>query len=308
MRHDPIKELPVSACRWAGGVLLAVSVWGLSGCGSEPVKNPQTVYNEGVEALTGFRFDLATAAFDQVAETVPAGSPLQVKALLGSAICSHHKAPVTSSAVDRAVELYSKVIAVAPTSPESVLAEFHLGRIAEQVDFIGDKANLAAAREHYRKVIDRDPTAVIAGEATFRLMGTYVQTLDPAQVHEGIALASARVAKFPQDPWVGALWQGMGDAWNRVLNDPRKTIECFNYALAAGLPEPTRAWEVYWCIGCLQEQLGDKDAAVKAYSEIIVHYPTSGKAWEAQIAIKRLGVEPPPLRWFDASRIEGGAK
>ena len=298
----------MSACRWAGGVLLAVAVWGVSGCMAGPEKDPQALYNEGVDALTSFRFDLATTAFDQVAETAPAGSPLVVKALLGSAICAHHKAPVTASAVDRAAELYGKVIAAAPTSPEAALAEFHLGRIAEQVDFIGDKPDLPAAREHYRKVIDRAPGADIAGEATFRLMGTYIQTLDPAQVKEGIAIAEARVAKFPQDPWAGALWQGMGDAWNRVLNDPRKTIECFTHALAVGLPEPTRAWEVYWCIGYLQEQLGDKDAAIKAYSEIIIHYPTSGKAWEAQIAIKRLGGDAPPLRWFDASRIEGGSK
>jgi hypothetical protein len=278
----------------------------VSSCGTPPPVDVAREISSGTAALGGFRFDLARGSFDRAASAAPANSQEWRQAVLGQAVCAQHVAPVTAGGITKAVALYDSL--TAGSDAEAALATLHLGRICEQIDFLGDTIDLAGAREQYRAVIARWPEAPIAGEATVRLMGTYVQTLDPVQVREGIALAEARLASHPHDPWTGTLWQLVSETWLRPLGEKTKAVAALREAIRFGLPEPSRAWEMEWRIAQLSEDLHDTTSAITAYREIVLHYPTSGKAWEAQQAIIRLGQEPPPLRWFDTTVTEAKAE
>ncbi len=276
----------------------AVSVL-ICSCGTPPPIDVVQEITAGTAALGGFRFDLARQSFDRAASAAPANSVEWRQAVLGQAVCAQHIAPVTEAAITEAIALYRSL--AAGSTADAALATLHLGRMCEQIDFLGDTIDLPGAREHYRAVTTRWPDAAIAGEATVRLMGTYVQTLDPAQVREGITIAEARLASHPSDPWSGTLWQLISETWQRPLGEKAKAVDALRHAVAAGLAEPSRAWEMQWRLARLSEDLQDPASAIAAYREIVLHYPTSGKAWEAQQALKRLGQEPPPLRWFDTS-------
>jgi tetratricopeptide (TPR) repeat protein len=278
----------------------------VSSCGTTQTVDVAHEISSGTAALGGFRFDLARASFDRAARAAPAKSHEGRQAVLGQAVCAQHLAPVTAGGISEAVALYGAL--TAGDDAEAALATLHLGRICEQIDFLGDTIDLAGAREQYRTVIARWSEAPIAGEATVRLMGTYVQTLDPAQIHEGIALAQARLKSHPHDPWTGTLWQLVSETWLRPLGEKAKAVAALREAIRVGLPEPSRAWEMQWRLAQLSEDLHDTASAIAAYREIVLHYPTSGKAWEAQQAIIRLGQEPPPLRWFDTTVAEAEAE
>lgn len=274
----------------------------LFSCGTPPPVDVAHEITIGTAALGGFRFDLARLSFDRAAAAAAPNSVEWRHAVLGQAVCAQHVAPVTEAGIAEAVTLYGAI--AAGNADDAALATLHLGRICEQIDYLGDTIDLPKAREHYRTVVNRWPDADIAGEATLRLMGTFIQTLDPAQVREGITIGETHLAGHPKDPWAGAIWQTISETWQRPLGDETKAVAALRQAIAAGLPEPSRAWEMQWRLGHLSEKIGDKAAAIDAYREIVLHYPTSGKAWEAQQALIRLGQEPPPLRWFDTSAVK----
>ena len=60
---------------------------------------------------------------------------------------------------------------------------------------------------------------------------------------------------------------------------------------------------IYWNIAQMAEnQMSNRNIAVQYYTKIITDEPTSGKAYEAQVALRRLGAPVPEITIFKSGK------
>lgn len=258
------------------------------------------VLAEASQGLSRFTFDWPRAGFREARGRAAAPGPEWQQATYGLAVCLHHHAPATPAAIAEAATLYRELVARAPDSPFTPRALVHCGRIAELGDFRDDVIDLATARACYRDVMRRWPEQPIAGEAALRLAASHATRAEPAEVAHGVAGLRAWLAAHPDDPLAAAMEQWIGDACLHVLGDLPAALAAYRAADRRGLVWRGREAIVWWRMAVIAERLGDRAGAIAAYRRICTDAQTSGKAFEAQLALARLGEAPPPLTAFGA--------
>ncbi len=241
-------------------------------------------------------FDRALPLFQQAGKLAAPGSPQAEQALFGEAVCLQQITPATADRIGEASATYRK-LAKKPdlVGVQSMMA---LGRIAELVDYLGDVPDRPAARQWYEKA--REASGELADEATLRIAATYVQEMDTDSVKKGISILTDWLAGHPNNPLASAMWQYAGNTYLYPLNDYGPALECYLKADALGLMEKGREGPVYWRMANLADRLGKNDIAIIYYTKIIEKTPTSGKAYESQLALKRLGAPVPEIKLFRA--------
>ncbi|MBN2241854.1 MAG: tetratricopeptide repeat protein [Acidobacteria bacterium] len=249
-----------------------------------------------------FSFDKGYALFSKAMEQSQEGSEDWQQAVFGAGVCMQHIVPPSTDNLAKAEELYRRLIDRIPDSRFTPRAMMNLGRMAELRDFHDDTFDLKLARSWYQRVVDHFPEDKIAGEAMFRVASTYIQTYDLKQVKKGVKLLEDWLKKHPDDPMASGMWQYLGDTYFYPLNDLRKSLDCYIHADDIGLLEKGREGPVYWRMAVMAERIKpmDRENAVKYYTKIITLVPTSGKAYESQLALKRLGAPAPKLEMFEA--------
>lgn len=280
----------------------------LTGCSNPHSKlTAEQAVTEAMRQVSGLRFDNAYELFDVAAQKSTVGSELHLKAMFGKATCAHHRMPPNATNIAAAAELYNRVILEAPNGRYAARATLALGRIAELRDYNGDKVDLSRAREYYEKVIAGWPNDPIVSEATLRLGASYIQTFDESLVRRGIAILEKFLSQKPDDPLNSAMWQYLGDSYFSPLslvveneNDRkifyRKSLDAYQKAESIGWMQRGRQGPIYWRMAVMADRyLHDASLAAKYYTKIIVETPNSGKAYEAQLAIRRLNTENPTL-------------
>jgi hypothetical protein len=278
-------------------VLAAAVSMALGACGGGKKADPKAEIASGVDLSLRYSFDVAEEHFARARAASEPGSEAWLEATLGLAVSLHHKVPLSARRTnEQAAPLYEEVFAKGGRSLLGARAALNRGRIAEERDEKDDPIDATTAAIWYGKVIDGWPDDPVAGEATLRAAACHIQTLDPAQVRRGIALAEARAAARPAELWAGSLWQLAGDTWWTVLFNRSESIRCLLKAQEAGLPDPSRAWITAWRIASLAEDDARPEIAIAQYRTVITKYPASGKGWEAQQRLIALGVTPPPMR------------
>ena len=277
---------------------IALIVLACAGCGDQAkTLDANAEIAAGTEQCLRYNFDLAAGNFTRARAASAPGSAEYAQATLGLAVAIHHKVPLNAKRInEQAVPLYEEAFAKGGTSLVAARAALSRGRAAEERDEKDDPVDLDTARTWYQKVIDGWAGEAIAGEATLRLAESYIQTLKPDDVRKGVTLAEARATSHPTQPWSGSLWQQAGDACWIILHDRDNAIRCLVKAEQAGLPDPARGWITIWRVATLAEDAGQKDLAIEHYRNIVIKFPSSGKAWEAQERLRALGVEPPTIR------------
>jgi tetratricopeptide (TPR) repeat protein len=171
--------------------------------------------------------------------------------------------------------------------------------LAELRDYYEDPVDLDAARHWYQRVIDDWPDLPIAGEATLRLAATFVQTYDPAQVRHGVELVETWLATREDEPLAAGMWQYLGDTYFYPLADHETSLRCYRKAEAIGFLDSNNVGTLCWRMAILAERfLEDRDRAVEYYGKVIRSGAASGKGYQAQLALERLGAPVPELRLF----------
>ncbi len=241
--------------------------------------------------------------FDSAMKQAEHGSDPWQQAVLGKAICAHHMTPCTKENIDEATALYRMLVTECPNGKYTPRAMMHLGRIDELVDYyIGGKpetVDLPGARKWYEKVVQNWPDDPIAGEATLRIAGTYIQTFDEAQVRQGTSILESWLKDHPNDPLASAMWQYLGDTYFFPIANYSRAVACYRKADDLGLILQGRKGTVYWRTAVLADRyLHDRDTAVLYYTKIIEQAPNSGKGYESQLALNRLGAPAPEIRMF----------
>ena len=239
--------------------------------------------------------EMAEAALNR---TRPPSAEWQRAAFL-TGLCAHQASPPTPALIRRAATLYELLLSTAPDSKYAGRAMMQRGRIEEMIDFYGDSPNLDFARQWYARVVERWPNDPVAGEATLRIACTHFQTFEGAQIAEGITVLEAWVAQHPEDALASGMWQVLGDVYFYPLGQFRRSLECYEEAERLGLLETGREGPIYWRMAVLADRfLDDHPRAVTYYTHIIERTPSSGKAYEAQLALRRLGAPVPKIKIY----------
>ena len=250
---------------------------------------------DGTIAMQEFDFERAYRSFHQAVEAEPAGSPRWQNAVFASAVACQAITPETRSNMDDAIALYHLLLSTSPDSQFAPTAILNLGRIAELGEMFGDAPDFTAARGDYQQVIQRWPNAPVAGEATLRLAATNIQTYQPDQVRTGLAMLTSWLKSHSADPLAPVIWQYMGDTNFLALQDYSDSLDCYLKADAIGLVDSTKAGPIYWRMAVLADRyVHNRPVAIAYYRKLIITAPWDGKAYEAEQALRHLGVSQPP--------------
>ena len=273
---------------------------------SEP-DHSSPLLDSALEEVNYFSFKKAYTLFEKVKQDSPDGSAPWQQAVFGMAVCAQQMSPPTKSRIEESLRLYRLLAEKYPNSRFAPRSMLNLGRIAELSDYYQDKVDLQGARAQYQKVVDHWPDKLIAGEATFRIASTYVQTYKIEDIRKAVGALEAWLDEHPEDPLASAMWQYLADLYFFPLKQYSESLACYRKAEEIGFLEKGRRGPVYWRMAKMADHLLKKrNVAVEYYTKIIKFLPTSGKAYEAQLALKRLGAPVPPLQLFPS--LTAGSK
>jgi tetratricopeptide (TPR) repeat protein len=251
------------------------------------------------DEMTYFDFKKAYGLFDGVLRKTTEGSPEWQQAVFGKAVCAHQVAPASAAMIDEAVQLYQQLIDTTPDAPYAPRAMLNIGRVYELSDYYKDGEDFPKARAYYEQVVERWPDLPIAGEATLRIAGTYVKSFEPKQVRKGTQVLEDWLAEHPDDPLASAMWHYLAVTYFYPLENYAKYVSCMERADEIGLLLRGRLRLDYWRTAYVADTiLTNRDVAVKFYTKVITETPTGGKAYEAQLALKRLGAPVPEISIF----------
>lgn len=285
----------------AAGISLLL---GADAIAAEPADAKQLLKDAATE-VSYLSFEKALAGFGEAQRAAAEGSEDWQAAVFGQAICLQQMSPVTQDNLQQSEALYTSLIERHPDgkfTPQSMMA---MGRIDELVDYLGDEPRRAEAREWYEKArTAAGENSDLAHEATLRIASTYVQSYDIEQCRHAMGLLEDWLAKYPKNPLASAMWQYAGETWFWPIRDEKKAIECYLKAVDLGLLEKGREGPTYWRIAILAERNELLDTAIAFYTRVITETPTSGKAYESQLALKRLGAPVPPIELFEQRRTD----
>jgi tetratricopeptide (TPR) repeat protein len=269
------------------------------------------------ELLAALQWDKAYQAFIAIANEEAAKSPNSdrwMQATFGAAVANSHGQPVSKDRVDRSMQLYEALVVARPDSKYAPRSIMNMGRLLELRDYPNDEPQYEAAREKYQQVVARWPNDPIASEATLRVAGTYVQAYDAPdfeQVRKGVDVLENWLAEHPKDPYASVMWQYLGDTYFIPLKEEAKALEAYNQVDALGWTDKGNEGPLLWRAAILAERTNNKDRAIYYYTKVITDTPNSGKAYEAQLALKRLGAPVPEISLFRkaaTTRPAGGDK
>ena len=265
------------------------------------------------DALTSFEWVRAYNGFTAIAAKAPAKSEEWAQATFGAASASSNLQPASEGNTKTSVKLYESILSETPQSKYAPRAMMNLGRLQELRDYPSDKPDLDAAAETYLKVASTWPTLPIASEATLRAAAAYVQWYDApdfVKVKKGVSLLESWLASHPNDPWASIMYQYLGDTYYmplgdtaKVNGDKAKRNEYYAKAIAAYEKVDSLGWTdngnqgpVLWRVAVISETIGNLPTAIKYYTKNIIETPNSGKAYESQLALKRLGAPAPEIQ------------
>lgn len=280
--------------------LMLLGILALHGCGTGGQVSDADL-DAAIGQLTQFSFEEPIDTLRRARAGSEVGSERWQKATYALAVCLHQVSPVQPANLTEADTLYGEIVDKAPGSVFAPRSLLNRGRLAELIDFYQDKIDLPKAREYYATIATTWPDQDIAGEATLRRAGTYIQTNDPADVTQGIAVLSDWLAAHPQDPLAAAMWHYLGDTYFLHQADHAKAVAAYRAADDLGLMWRGRESIVWWRIARIaEEHLKDRDLAVRYYTRICTDAQTSGRAFEAQKALAKLGAPIPELTAFSS--------
>lgn len=281
-----------------GSLLMVVVLGSLLPAAEQSVAELLTKASTG---LTQFTFDWPQPLFREALSRATPDSDEWAHATFGLATCRLYVNPVTEDGVAEATKLFGEILTRTPTSRFAPNACMTLGRIAEQPDFYKDQADLPGARLRYQEVMAKWPDLPMAGEAALRLAGTYATTNTPEDARLGITTLQDWLKTHPADPLAAAMYQFMGDTTYLRLADKAGSLPFYLKADDLGLPSKTKAWKIHWRIAqTAQYEAHDLPLAIRYYTRICTDSQTSGKAFEAQLALAKLGAPVPELTAFAA--------
>ncbi len=252
-------------------------------------------FDKATEELVCFNFPVSYDMFADLLEVIPADHELYYRSLFAKATCAQHITPPTQELLDEATKLFEQVASECPDKNLAGRAIINLGRIAELRDYPGDIIDLDTARKYYQQLIDTYPNEDLADEAILWKAGTYIQVVGDKQSKEqGVTMLEDWLAKRPDNAFASPMWTYLGQTYELELDNPQRSLECYIKADKIGLPAESSISAFYWRMAIMAQKIPSQlDTCVKYYQKIIKITPTSGRAFEAKLALDELAKAHP---------------
>jgi hypothetical protein len=241
-------------------------------------------------------FAEAGKLFEVLRREAAPGTESQREATLGLAVCLHHGQPDVEAEKLRAGRLYDELIDAREPHRFRPQAMLYRARLADQIDFYGDKPDPVSAEKLYLRVMREYPQHRLANEAALYLAQLRIYGGDQKTARRGVEELRAWVEAHPGNPCECLHWLEVAGAWNFPFDDPAKAIFALQRAEKAGLPRMMKRDNFYWRVACTARKAGRKALAARYFRRIIVEQPRSAYCYVAQLRIRELGEEPPPLQ------------
>ena len=234
-------------------------------------------------------FSLAVKTFEHGAAVAGTNAVDQAQALYGLATTWALRRPGEDP--DRAVELYRRAIAAAPTSDLAAWSLLALARLQHAAAAVKDEADSAAVRRAYQDVIDRFPMHPAGEEAFLFQQAITLAVPQPATARPVVAAVLDFLKTHPQSPYRLAAWkmvahgyQILGDSANRLA----AMLEILR-AAEADVEAPTDHAGDYWGIATLAEfECGNFAVAREYYRKLIAEYPTDQRIFIAKRELQHM--------------------
>ncbi len=285
-------------------VTIVCTLWGSSlATGAWAKESVDDLLNHANDQLAMFNWDNAYRLYGDTLAAAEKESPgpwsaKAQQAAFGKAVATSQASPSSAERIDEATSLFNRLADAQLKSPFAARSMMNLGRLAELSDFMDDRVDIESARKRYAEVVERFPSEPIAAEATYRIAGTYVQSFKPEDLNRGAEICQAWITAHPKDPLNSAMWQYAGDAYF-FLKEYRRSLDAYMESDKLGWTDEGNQGPIYWRMAVIADrELKDTAAAGKFYTKIIVETPYSGKAYESQLALKRLGMPVPEIQIF----------
>ncbi|MBA3684451.1 MAG: hypothetical protein H0W72_04340 [Planctomycetes bacterium] len=123
-------------------------------------------------------------------------------------------------------------------------------------------------------------------------------TTAAADVQQAVGILDGWLSAHPDEPLAPVMWQYLGDIHFFYRNDDGAALDAYLAADRLGVLWASREGQLWWRMAVLAERLKRTEVAIAFYRKICTDAQTSGRAFEAQLALARLGVEPPELTAF----------
>ncbi|MFA7235543.1 MAG: tetratricopeptide repeat protein [Phycisphaeraceae bacterium] len=278
---------------------LSFAILWAAGCNGDPFDKEPTdqLRQRASNELSTFNFQLAADMYHSLLARTPGGDPTRPEVLFGLAMSLQNVVPATAVNIEESRRTFEQLLSESPTCTFAPPATLLLGRIAEVSDYMDDPVDLEGARQWYEKVIAGWPGQPIADEAALRIGGTYIQQYDDrAAIEQGVRYLRDWLKDRPNNEMASVMWQYLGQTYELSLDNPGEALSAYLEADRIGLVNQTLAGRMWWHMTELAEKLGRTETAVTYYRKIVTEAPRSGRAWEAQQALRRISEAHPEMR------------
>ncbi len=261
------------------------------------------------QSIADFEWSNAIERYTPIQQAAAPGSAEWTEATFCLAVAHHHAQPPDKHSIKQADDLYTLVVEKSKDDRYAARALLARGRILELQDFGRDPIDLDGARRFYEQVMTRYAAQPIAAEAALRAGASLVMAYDAPEfvkVKQGIDLLEKWVAAHPTDPMATMFWQYLGDSYFEPLADYKNALRCYEQVDKLGWIDQGNQGAWYWRIAVMSERyLNDPASAAKYYTKIVKETPNSGKAYEALIALRRMGAPQPSAPRLEDQRTRG---
>lgn len=261
----------------------------LTGCsGPDEV----TELEEELEAARLFMNSLNYAEAAKVYEVIYPELPQEdehwPETAFGYASALWHKTPPSAELVDQARGIFESLMEAYPGTSWAGASALSIARIEMLRDFPGDEENPEGAKPILRELLELGDTPV-AHEALLRLAECYQMDFEsPESLEAARDLMVDWLAEYPENPYAASMWEQV--AWIELLDFDRQrpALKAFQEAEKRGFADPSRLGVLLWRMAAIARDIGEYEEAVRVYQKIITDAPTSGRAYEAQNALREI--------------------
>jgi len=279
-------------------VTVAVVMVNLLGVSAVGVARADTVderIDEATRMLVLYKFDQASGRFERLlGDVTPSETDRWERVNWGLAVCAQCVRPSSADLIERARRHYQAIADSDSTSLIAARATLQLGRLAEQVNFPGDQADVEAARTWYERVTQRWPDDPIAHEAATRLAGSWMSSADVQEVRHGFDYLLDWLEQHPGNSYASLMHQTLGQVALQILQDPERGVHHYTRAVELGLSNPVSLGMIAWTIARVADrQIDQIDTAVKYYQLVITDASKSGFGYDAKLRLEQLQAQYP---------------
>lgn len=268
----------------------------LVGCGvrSEPLSLAAR-WERGLRALSSYEFAQAQRDYRVLSAQLPRGDQRWPEAAYGLALSLWHAEPATAVAAQEAQALFEQISAHPHSGLWGQSAKMNLARMAMLQDYPGDRPDPAQALPLLAQLIET-AQGPLRHEALLRWVEAQRMRVGAA---EAVVMARGRLREWllahPSNPYAGLMWEQL--AWMELLDigDKAAALEAFVAAEANGLADPARLGLILWRIAELAHERGQNLRAARYYRRLILEAPASGRAYEAQQALRKMQAQEPGM-------------